>query len=79
MVSSSLSAKINLVFAIMMVLVYLAMGTFILLFDFNLLSGMNPDIKNIFGFLLIAYALYRLYRVIKIIREKTDENTSETN
>jgi hypothetical protein len=50
------------VFAIFMVAVYVALGVFFLVSN-DLLSSYPPLLKNIFGIILLFYAIYRGYFV----------------
>lgn len=54
--------KGNLIFGIIMVLVYLGVG---LLFIFDVFSIDNAVISNVIGAILIVYGIWRGYRLYK--------------
>lgn len=75
--NNSLIEKINLAFGIIMVLVYFAVGIFILFYNFVILNSVDINLKKAAGILIIIYAFYRLFRTIKKFRRKDEDEADE--
>jgi hypothetical protein len=70
----SLAQKLNILFGIIMVLIYLTMGFLIIFFD-AILHNLERTYKNLFGILIIVYAVYRIYKVYTYFGEVKEINS----
>jgi hypothetical protein len=62
MVKYSIAEKLNILFGIIMVLIYFTLGI-VIAFVGNILPDVDVSYKTWFGIIIIIYGIYRLYKV----------------
>lgn len=62
MIKLSLTEKLNILFGVIMFVVYLFVG-FLILFSNFFLPNVEDTYKKLFGAIIVIYALYRMYKV----------------
>ena len=68
-----LMQRINLIFGVMMGILYLAAGGFIFI-SAALLPNMDPLYRKILGLIICLYGIFRFYKVIKSYNEYKTED-----
>jgi len=78
MLNMSLAQKLNILFGVIMVLIYFTMG-FLVLFIDSILPNWNVTYKMLFGIVILIYALYRIYKVYTYFGEAKENNSGLDN
>jgi hypothetical protein len=74
MIKLSLAQKLNILFGIIMVLIYFTLGLVVIFID-SILPNMEDTYKKLFGIVIIIYAFYRIYRVYAYFAEAKEKNS----
>ncbi|MDX1905333.1 MAG: hypothetical protein SFU27_14395 [Thermonemataceae bacterium] len=67
-----LPEKINTIFGIIMVLIYLVGGTFVIIYAERLSA--NPPLAKTLGGIMLVYALIRASRVWNVLKQSKENN-----
>jgi hypothetical protein len=77
MIKLSLAEKLNILFGVIMVIIYFTVG-FLLTFINSVFTNIDETYKRLFGIIIIIYAFYRMYRVYSYYG-RIKENNSVAN
>jgi hypothetical protein len=70
----SLAQKLNILFGVIMVLIYFTMGIAVLSIN-AILQSWDVTYKMLFGILILIYAIYRIYKVYTYYSEAKVNNS----
>ena len=74
MIKLSLAQKLNVLFGVIMVLIYFTMGIAVLSIN-AILPSWDVTYKMLFGILILVYAFYRIYKVYTYYGEAKVNNS----
>ena len=74
MVKFSIAEKVNILFGIIMVLIYFTAGIVIMFIE-TILPNVEGSYKMWFGLVILIYGIYRLYKVYTYINQIKEESS----
>ncbi len=74
MVKYSIAEKLNILFGIIMVLIYFTLGI-VIVFVEKIMPSVDVSFKTWFGILIFIYGIYRLYKVYTYVNRIKEDRS----